>query len=136
MPYAIFIDPTDPWLVIEYSGIIEGGQLVASRAEAATLNAEATVRDFILDFTDVTEFVLSAESVNEIHVIDRERRAMVSRGRCALVAPRDLVEIGTTFLAAVSPLNLDYRTFANRERAEAWLRGDVSGVPPSLPRRR
>lgn len=136
MPYTVSLDEPNLWLVIDYAGVVEGEQLVASRAEAATLNTDAAVRDFILDFTDVTEFILSTESVEGIHTIDRERRQVLPSGRCALVVPRELIEIGASFLAAVSPLNLDYRTFPSRARAEAWLRGDLTGVPPPLPRRR
>ena len=100
------------------------------------MNAEAAVKDFILDFSRVTEFVLSSESVDEIHAVDRARSQAIPSGRCAIVAARELIEIGTAFLAAVSPLNLDFRTFSNRARAEAWLRGDLSDLPPSMPRRR
>jgi hypothetical protein len=74
--------------------------------------------------------------VGEIHAIDRERQEKLPAGRCALVAARELVEIGATFMAAVSPLPLDYRTFNTRPRAEAWLRGELAEPPPSLPRRR
>jgi hypothetical protein len=136
MPYTVTLDESGPWLVIDYAGVVEGSQLVASRVEAATLNADAAVRDFILDFTEVTEFVLSTVSVEEIHAVDRERKEKLPAGRCALVAPRELVEIGATFLAAVSPLKLDFRAFGSRARAEAWLRGTLAEPPPPLPRRR
>lgn len=136
MPYAITIDETGRWLAIDFTGVVEGDQLVASRVAAATLNATAAVKDFILDFSSVTEFVLSTESVAGIHAVDRTRSEVLPSGRCAIVVSRELVEIGATFLAAVSPLNLDYRTFSDRTRAEAWLRGDLSNLPPTLPRRR
>lgn len=136
MSFSVSIDDAGPWLVLEFAGVVDGAQLIASRSKAAARNADAAMRDFLLDFTEVTEFVLSTDSVEEIHAIDRERRAVLSSGRCAMVAPRDLVEIGATFLAAVSPLDLDYRTFSERARAEAWLRGDLEGAPPPLPRRK
>lgn len=136
MPYTITIDEANLWLAIDFTGVVEGDQLVASRVEAAASNADAAMKDFILDFTDVTEFVLSTESVDGIHAVDRTRSEVLPSGRCAIVVSRELVEIGATFLAAVSPLNLDYRTFSDRAHAEAWLRGDLSDVPPTLPRRR
>lgn len=136
MPFTASMDTAGPWLVFEFSGVVDGPQLIASRAQAAALNADVAVSDFLLDFSAVTEFVLSTESVEGIHAIDRERRDVLHSGRCAMVAPRDLVEIGATFLAAVSPLDLDYRTFSERTHAEAWLRGDHAGAPPPLPRRR
>jgi hypothetical protein len=136
MPFTASMDTSGPWLLLEFSGVVDGPQLIASRAQAAALNADVAVRDFLLDFSAVTEFVLSHESVEEIHAIDRERRNVLQSGRCAMVAPRDLVEIGASFLAAVSPLDLDYRTFFGRSNAEAWLRGDHEGAPPPLPRRR
>jgi hypothetical protein len=136
MSYTVAIDETGPWLVIEYANVTTGDELVAARAEAASLNADAGVSDFILDFTDVTEFILSSESVDALHAIDRERSRVLSAGRCALVVPREIIEIGATFLAAVSPLNLDYRSFATRSAAEHWLRGELPTPPPTLPRRR
>lgn len=135
MSYSIAIEGTGPWLVIEYAGVVTGTELVSSRAEAAALNAEASVSDFVLDFTEVSEFVLSSEAVEEIRVIDAQRRETLPSGRCAIVVLRDVIEIGATFLAAVSPLKLDYRSFSTRSAAEAWLRGDLVAPPPSLPRR-
>lgn len=136
MSYSVAFDETGPWLVIEYADAIAGDELVAARAEAASLNADAEMSDFILDFTNVTAFVLSSESVDALHAIDRERSKILPPGRCALVVPRDIIEIGTTFLAAVSPLKLDYRSFFDRSKAEAWLRGTLPAPPPKLPRRR
>ena len=136
MSYSVTIDEAGPWLVVEYANVVSGDDLVEARTEAAALNGDAGISDFILDFTDVTEFVLSAESVEAIHAIDHERNKRLSSGRCALVVPREIVEIGATFLAAVSPLDLDYRSFSVRSAAEAWLRGDLPVPPPKLPRRR
>lgn len=136
MSYSVTIDEAGPWLVIEYANAITGDDLVAARREAASLNADIRLSDFILDFTDVTEFVLFPETVDALHAIDRERSELLSNGRCALVVPREVVEIGATFLAAVSPLELDYRSFAMRSAAENWLRGELPTPPPTLPRRR
>lgn len=136
MSYSVSIDVTGPWLVTEYANVITGDDLIAARKETAALNADARVSDFILDFTGVTEFILSSEAVDALHAIDRERNKVLSGGRCALVAPREIVEIGATFLAAVSPLELDYRSFATRSAAENWLRGELPTPPPTLPRRR
>lgn len=135
MPYSVSIHEPGSWLVIEYAGVITGTELVSARAEAASLNAETTVRDFIIDFTEVSEFVLSSEAVEEIRVIDSQRSETLLSGRCAIVVLRDIIEIGATFLAAVSPLNLDYRSFSTRSEAEAWLRGELATPPPTLPRR-
>ena len=136
MPFAVTIVDAGPWLAIDYSGVVAGDELVASRAEAAALNEAGVVKDFILDFTDVSEFVLSTESVDQIHAVDRTRSGLLLSGRCAIVVARELIEIGATFLAVVSPLDLDYRTFSDRSSAEAWLRGDLATPPPPLPRRR
>jgi len=136
MSHSVSIDESGPWLVIAYDGIITGNELVAARSEAASLNAENRMSDFIIDFTEVSEFVLSSESVEEIRRIDQQRSKSLPSGRCALVVDhREVIEIGATFLAVVSPLHLDYRTFSNRTDAEAWLRGELSTPPPTLPRR-
>jgi hypothetical protein len=136
MPFSIHVDESASWLAINYSRVVDGRDLVASREQAAEANEEGHIRDFILDFTAVSEFVLAPDAVEHIMRVDKARAATLSAGRCAIVAPRDLVEIGTTYLAAVSALPLDFRTFGNRQRAEAWLRGDLPGVPPTLPRRK
>lgn len=136
MPFTIYIEEFAGWLAIEYARVVDGSDLVASREQAAVLNADGHIRDFVLDFTAVSEFVLAPDAVERIKRVDEARAATLAGGRCAIVAPRELVEIGTTYLAVVSALPLDYRTFADRERAEAWLRGDLPGVPPALPRKR
>ena len=136
MAYSVYIDASGPWLVIEYAGPVGDKMLVTSRAEAAALNASGRIRDFILDFTDVTELVLDAESVQRIGEIDRAQTDVVPSGRCAIVAQRDTVELGTSYLGAVSPLALDFRAFRERSTAEAWLRGDLPNPPPPLPRTR
>jgi hypothetical protein len=136
MSYSITIEPAGPWLVITFAGGVPGRELVTARAEAASINIDANVTDFLIDFTEVSEFVLAPESVESIHEIDRHRSASLKAGRCAFVAPRDIVEIGATFLAAVSPIRLDYRTFPSRAQAEAWLRGELPTPPPPLHKRR
>lgn len=136
MPYTVYIDESGPWLAIDYVQAVGSDALVAARKEAAALNAEGRIRNFILDFTEVTEFVLSPDAVDRIRDVDRARSEVLPAGRCALVTPRELVEIGTTFLAAVSVLNLDYRTFQSRAQAEAWLRDALPNAPPTLPRKR
>lgn len=136
MSFTILIEHSGPWLVINFRGVVSGRELVAGRAEAAATNVDATVTDFIIDFSEVSEFVLSPEYVKSIHEIDRQRSSSLVAGRCALIAPRDVIEIGATFLAAVSPLNLDFRAFLERAQAEAWLRGELPTPPPPLLRRR
>jgi hypothetical protein len=136
MPFSIYVDESTNWLVVDFARVVNGKDLVASREQAAALNEDGHIRDFILDFAAVSEFVLAADAVEHIMRVDKARAAKLPAGRCAIVAPRDLVEIGTTYLAAISALPLDFRTFDNRQRAEAWLRGDLPGVPPTLPRRR
>lgn len=134
MAHAIYIDASGSWLVIEYAGSIGEKALIAARVEAAALNASGRIRDFILDFTDATELVLDAESVQRIREIDRVQANVVPNGRCAIVAQRDTVELGTSYLGAVSPLALDFRAFRERSAAEAWLRGELPNPPPPLPR--
>ena len=136
MPHTVHIDASGPWLVIDYEGSIDEEALVAARAEAASLNGEGQVRDFILDVTGVTQLILAPEGVERIAEIDRAQSRVLLEGRCALVAQRENVELGTTFLGSVSPLGLDFRAFRNRSNAEAWLRGDLSDPPPPLPRSR
>jgi hypothetical protein len=135
MSFSVAIDGSGPWLVIEYAGVITGTELVSARSEAASMNADSSLSDFIIDFTEVSEFVLSSEAVEDIHSIDLQRSQTIASGRCALVVMREIIEIGATFLAAVSPLKLDYRTFSSRSEAESWLRGTLSAPPPPLPRR-
>ena len=136
MPYAVYIDDTGPWLVIEFAGAVDDEVLVEARAAAARLNAEAAVLDFLLDFSEATSFVLAREGVERIAEIDRARAGVVTEGRCALVAQRETAEIGTGYLGAVSPLDLDFRSFKRRSDAEAWLRGGLADPPPPLPRTR
>ena len=136
MAYSVYIDEAGPWLVTDFEGTVSEEELVASRAEAAAVNADGRIRDFLLDFTDVNAFVLSPEGVERIVAIDRDRAAVVTGGRCAIVSQREPVEIGTSYLGAVSGLDLDFRPFRRRPDAEAWLRGELDDPPPSLPRSR
>lgn len=136
MSYSVSVDQTGPWLVIDYEGEVDEDALVAARTEAVSLNEQGEIRDFILDFGGVTAFVLGPESARRISEIDRSRAEVVTNGRCAIVADRETVEIGTSFLGSVSPLGLDFRTFRRRTDAEAWLRGELADPPPPLPRRR
>ena len=134
MSHTVYIDSSGPWLVIEYEGAVDQERLVASRAEAASLNAEGRVSDFILDFSAVTVFVLVPEGVERIAEIDKARASVLKEGRCAIVTQRETVELGTSLLGAVSVLNLDFRAFQKRSEAEAWLRGELANPPPPLPR--
>ena len=136
MPYAVYIDDTGPWLVIEYEGAVDDEALVAARAEAARLNADGRLGDFLLDFSDVSSLVLGEEGVNRIAEIDEARSGALRGGRCAIVAQREPVELGTGYLGAMSRLELDFRSFRRRADAEAWLRGDLGEPPPPLPRTR
>lgn len=135
MPYTAYIDEAGPWLVIEFAGPVDDEVLVEARAAAARLNAEAGVLDFLLDFSEVTSFVLAGEGVERIAEIDRARAGIVTEGRCALVVQRETAEIGTGYLGAVSYLDLDFRRFRQRSDAEAWLGGGLADPPP-LPRTR
>jgi hypothetical protein len=136
MPYSVALAPEDAWLVLTLSGKVGQADLVAARREAAALNESGAIRDFVLDFSEVSEFVLDAQAVEQIGQIDRARAEALPTGRGALVAHRELVRLGMTLLAAVSPLNLDYRLFADRAPAEAWLRGELNDPPPPLPKRK
>lgn len=136
MPYSVYPDEAGPWLVIDYEGAVDNDELVASRAEAAERNAAGRFRDFILDFSDVTEFVLEEEGAQRIVEIDEARAGLLAGGRCAIVARREAVEIGARYLSAVSRLDLDFRAFRRRADAEAWLRGELAEPPPPLPRSR
>lgn len=130
MPYTLYVDEAGPWLAIDYRGVVESEELIASRTAAAELNPDGRLQDFILDFSAVTELVLEPDVMARVRTIDRERSTVVPTGRCALVAHRDVVQLATKFLGAVSVLDLDYRHFATRADAETWLRGERSGPPP------
>ena len=134
MPHIVYIDESGPWLVIEYRGSIDEDALVAARAEAAVVNAQGEFRDFILDFSETTELILDPAVAERIAEIDRAQVSVLPTGRCALVAKRENVELGTSYLGAVSPLALDFRAFRERSDAEAWLRGELENPPPPLPR--
>ncbi len=136
MPFTICVDDAGPWLSINFSHVVDGRDLITSREVAARSNDAGYIRDFILDFSDVSAFVLSPDAVERIMHVDKARSSALPSGRCAIVAHRDLIEIGTTYLAVVSHLDLDFRTFKSRQQAEAWLRGELSGAPPTLPRRK
>lgn len=136
MSYAVYINEAGPWLVIEYSGLVSEEALVAARTEAAALNAEGQVRSFILDFSKASGLVLASEGVRRIAEIDRKRAENLPHGRCAIVSTRETVELGTSYLGAVSPLDLDFRSFRSRAEAEAWLRDELDDPPPPLPRSR
>ena len=136
MPYSVNIEDSGPWLVIDFEGVVSDEELVASRAEAARLNADLRVSDFILDFTDVTSLVLGEGGAEQIAEIDQARTSVLRGGRCAIVAQREPVELGAGYLGAVSRLDLDFRAFRHRADAEAWLRGELDDPPPPLPRSR
>ena len=130
MSYTLYVDEAGPWLAIDYRGMVESDELIASRAAAAEANPDGRLKDFILDFSVVTELVLDPDVMDRVRAIDRERSAVVPAGRCALVSHREVVQLATGFLGAVSILELDYRHFATRADAEIWLRGEQSGPPP------
>lgn len=135
MSYTVYLAPAGRWLAIDFEGVVHDADLVAARTEAARVNPEGHVRDFILDFSRVRELVLQGQTVDDLGALDRSRAAVLPEGRCALVARREVVVIAAKYLAMVSPLELDYRLFQERADAEAWLRGEAE-PPPPLPRAR
>ena len=132
MPYRAYIAPEGPWLALDFEGAVRDEGLVAARHEAAKLNAEGRLRDFILDFGDVDEFVLENRTVERFREVDCVRAPVLLEGRCAIVARREVVEIAAKYLAMVSQLDLDFRVFRERAAAEAWLRGEGEPPPPLL----
>ena len=134
MPHHITVHPDDGWLAITFHGIVDGADLVASRATAAAMNDPVRFTDFIVDYTKVTEFVLDPPTTRRIQQIDQARSGAIPGGRCAVVAIREFVRTGALFLSVVSELDLDFRLFASRHQAEAWLRGEAAEEPPRLTR--
>jgi hypothetical protein len=136
MPYLVHVPDGAPWIVAELWGFADSVDVVGSRRDMASLNAENRYNLFIFDFSAVEELDLTLEARDGVVEIDRERTVFIPDGKCAFVVPRESVLIGLEMLARSSRMAVEFRSFGTRSGAEAWLRGNAPDSGIRAPRRR
>lgn len=123
MPYSIH--HTSSCIAVEFWGAVDFDDLITARLKAAQANPERRIERFLLDFDRVDEFDLTLQARDAIRAVNDERAETLRSGRCAIVAPRETIELGTDLLIRTSGLGLDFETFQSRAAAERWLTGET-----------